>query len=390
MLVAMVVSFALTFGIVLPLATVLRRKGRQARLGALSAALSAEAPRELAVPGERRRALAFELKHGEAAVQVYSVPRGNYERMMVALRGPALPRIVLRRETGIDRFGKRLRLNREVQTGDQEFDAKVYIESDERDRVIQQVLASPAVKQAALAILDSGLLTLSMGPAGASARLNRAGAKSVYQVDAAAVRRAVEKLAALAQVLPAVDGAEIRKPGRARGDLMVLISLVGFIVAAVGYYALPLGLTDYASPALPSDQDRVFGGSFVAWLLLIPATWLWVRGHSRSLRNFLTIVLTSIYPMLTLVPEAAFAANAAFDPGPETVVQAMVAKRNSYRTKKARRYLTVTSWHKDAERIALQVSKGTWQRFNEGDPVQLRLRPGTFGWEWVAAFEQKP
>src|SRR5579884_2188817 len=52
------------------------------------------------------------------------------------------PAIVLRRETAIDRFGKRLGLNRELEVGDPVFDAAVYIETDSPEGDVKRTLAA--------------------------------------------------------------------------------------------------------------------------------------------------------------------------------------------------------------------------------------------------------
>jgi hypothetical protein len=69
-----------------------------------------------------------------------------------------LPRIVLRRETDFERFGKRLGLNVELHTGDDRFDAHVYVDSEAPRGDVAAVLADERVRRGALGLLDAGCL----------------------------------------------------------------------------------------------------------------------------------------------------------------------------------------------------------------------------------------
>ncbi len=71
-------------------------------------------------------------------------------------RAGVRPLFVLRRETRLDRLGKRLGLCREIQTGDPVFDARVYVEADAIGGDVRAVLGDPAFRRAVLDLLDAG------------------------------------------------------------------------------------------------------------------------------------------------------------------------------------------------------------------------------------------
>src|SRR5207253_2532663 len=70
--------------------------------------------------------------------------------LVLRLPTAALPRMEFRRERGLDRFGKTVGLNRELQTGNAEFDAAVYIESDASAEAVKPFLDQPQLRAAVL------------------------------------------------------------------------------------------------------------------------------------------------------------------------------------------------------------------------------------------------
>jgi hypothetical protein len=81
-----------------------------------------------------------------------ATPAGHRD-VVVAPRVPRPLEIRLRRETAGDARSKHRGTNREVQTGDAEFDAEVYIDTVAPDEVVLFVLSPPEVRAAARALL---------------------------------------------------------------------------------------------------------------------------------------------------------------------------------------------------------------------------------------------
>src|SRR5688500_7043147 len=71
-------------------------------------------------------------------------------RLTIAGGGPGA---VFRAETGLDALGKRLKVNREVMTGDPAFDPRVYVESAVTDSVLRPLLANAEVRAAIVKIV---------------------------------------------------------------------------------------------------------------------------------------------------------------------------------------------------------------------------------------------
>src|SRR2546426_424464 len=64
--------------------------------------------------------------------------------------------IVLRRERWLDKLGRGLFLNREVQSGDTALDDQIYIETDEEDQLVKRVLEPLEARNALLDAVQHG------------------------------------------------------------------------------------------------------------------------------------------------------------------------------------------------------------------------------------------
>ena len=250
------VIVAVAMGAMLVLALRARTKRHRKGLSAIAADLGAQGPREMLLPGPKHKSLAVGLERGAAKLEVYYRGAGKAERLTVLLREPAQPRLVVRREGAADRLGKRLQLNREVQTGDKTFDAAAYVESDESDRVVQRALGTATVRQCLVALLEAGLQSIEFGPDGVSAVARRAARKG--PTEAATARAVVDKLAALAPALLPIDPSEIRKPGRARGDLLAAASTLAIGLLMAGLRDLPDDLLDHLAPVTREVGPTVY------------------------------------------------------------------------------------------------------------------------------------
>ena len=112
----------------------------------------------------------------------------------------------------MDRFGKLLGVNREVQTGDAEFDRQCYVDSPESDEVVKRLLAPPAVRSGISALLKLGFRV----------QTSTRGLEAYQVVSAYAKLRdfssgeGAQRLLELADVMPPFDGVSPRPPGRDR------------------------------------------------------------------------------------------------------------------------------------------------------------------------------
>lgn len=374
------VTLLLVFGVAYPLAARIRRKRHERLLGELAPRLGAGPPVDVAPPWVKAPTRGLVMPWGGHRAAVFVEEVGRYDYYWVALLGPSLPRIYVRPETGIDRAGKTLGLNREVQTGDFDFDAGVYLETDESDAAVQKALAPPAMRAALRAALTGGYPFVRLGPGMVAARVG-------YKLNGAPgpdeLERALQALIPVAAAAPSVDAAEIRPIAPMRGDRVAALTAVAFLVAITGIYVVPIGYVDYWSPARGSDQTPGALVALAAWLSLFPLSWLWMRGHSRSFRNFLITVLLSVIPVMLLGSELVYLANALLDRGPSTPHEVVISRRRISTGRRTHRYVYAPWWEAPHADVEMEVAASTYRRFHPGDAVVLTSRPGAFGWPWI-------
>jgi hypothetical protein len=381
--VIMLFTFGIVFGVAYPLANRSRRRRREVLLQTLAPALGASAPEDIPTPWTKAplRGLALSWRGHRAALFIQE--EGRYDVAWVALLGPSLPRIYVRPETGRDRAGKTLRLNREVQTGDAEFDASTYLETDESDATVQRALAPAPMRASLRSLLTGGLPFVRLGPDMVATRIG----STLTPPSPESIEQALQGLAGVATAAPRIDPSELRAPTRMRGDLIAQATTVTFLVSIVAVYLLPIGYVDCWSPVWDSDQNTGALASFTAWLTLPVLCWVWMRGHSRSFRNYLTTVLLALLPLMLLGTELLFVGNALLDHGGVTPHEVVISRRRTSSGRRTHRYLFAPSWEPPGAEVRMQVAASTYRRFHPGDAVVLFTRPGALGWPWIERME---
>jgi len=149
--------------------------------------------------------VSFELGGREVISNVRFVSESWVRANLRVKTGP-LPWAIFSAERAVDRFGKLLGVNREVQTGDAEFDRQCYVDSPESDEVVKRLLAPPAVRSGISALLKLGFRV----------QTSTRGLEAYQVVSAYAKLRdfssgeGAQRLLELADVMPPFDGVSPR------------------------------------------------------------------------------------------------------------------------------------------------------------------------------------
>lgn len=219
-------------------------------------------------------------------IEAYPVSR-SYLRINYRLPlDTPLPHIRVRRERGLDRFGKKIHFNREVQTGDAEFDATAYIDSRDRDDDVLAVLGHADTRTTVRELLSLGY-TIEFSARGIEA----------YQIvhdlrptDTETSARAAALLARLARHMPSFHASQL-VPQRdwtrrqAQGVGMATAFLAVFFVGGVA--AMKARVTTIE----PGAQLMAFGIGAAVYFLLMVALAMRLRGRSDALGNFILAAL---------------------------------------------------------------------------------------------------
>ena len=181
-------------------------------------------------------------------------------------------RIVARREQWLDRLGKRLRINREVQTGDPRVDRTVYFETDVADATLRNLFADQRARDVLLELLSGVAETVLVAPAPEEAMLRtqmgmgvRADSKDARPQDPRLVAEIASRT--LAVEIPAGRFGDVASIARAAEALVRFGALLSETTGPAGPYGRG-GLV-----ALPPAARTRFGRG-IAVAAIAVATWV--------------------------------------------------------------------------------------------------------------------
>ncbi len=287
------------------------------------------------------------------------------------------PWVLLRRENWADRLGKRLRINREVQTGDAAFDDAVYLESDASDADVARVLGAPEVRRRILQLFAQGCQQVSINDGGPRLAVTRDPQASL---DASAVRATCQDCSIIAAGLPSFRGAASRPPRWVSGPVAMVASAVaafgGFVAASSAY-------EDY----YPLGSEAIWAGVMVglgAWLVTMPLVGALVRGRSGSFRVFAACFFLLLIALPLAGVGLAIGLNGKLDDAAATEQRARVTSRSSKKLKSGTSYyVQVEGWQDAHAPVIVPVSSEVYASVREGEDVVVRIGRGRFGWEWL-------
>jgi hypothetical protein len=285
------------------------------------------------------------------------------------------PYLILRGETSFDRFGKRHHLTREIELGDKDFDAAVFIESESREDVIRKTLANSALRQAMRELIADKQRVV-LDPKGLRAERPI----SPKKPEEFEVERTIERLGVIAAGLP------VFKAGRADKQPW-LFEVVLIIALAVGAIGVAVLTAQFAGPLGNEALIAGFGGGFLLWLLVSLGAVSLLRGHANSLRR---ICMFAGFALI-LIPWGTYEtlcwANRAWDTSPGTGHATKIVRAWTTQPKgKIYYHLEVTAWRPGELVLPLGVSATFAEKATVGRGIIVTTHQGRFGWEWIESF----
>jgi hypothetical protein len=278
----------------------------------------------------------------------------------------------LRTETPLDGSAKRSGINVEVQTGDPEFDRRVYIESAAPDHAVRAALASPLVRRAVLELLasSSGLDFDHDGihmTAGGSTAL-----------EVARVRVALTALDRMAQALPAfAESDRAARPFPLTAVLVNMTILDALLSAGAVVVHQQYPPVHDLTPALLGLGAGAFLWAAAAFLVYVR-----LRGRSTSLRNIAITCFFLIPLCLSAGLAAVYWINGLTDGSRATTrkVRVVSCEEDSESHTAA---ITVT-WGKGG---TAELKRSSCSGAAPGTELKVTTRPGGLGFMWVVEIE---
>jgi hypothetical protein len=284
--------------------------------------------------------------------------------------------VLLRRETRRDRWGKRLGLNVEPQTGDPGFDERVYLETATPEREVRRLFASPALRAAVLAALE----VFPMLVVGAEAGLV-VGARSTSSDAELDVFTQRARVPALARVLRALPPELSLASREVPGGSTLFVSLVGMgavVLFAVGMVSLDRSRTISNALVVPA-----LVGLGLVWSVAFLVLRGLVRGRPDGLRLFLLLALAGGPALASLLVGLASLANERLDRHAPTPYQVRVARFDPPRGK-SKGTLVVAGLPREAGGRGDETSlPARLMAAPYCVRLELRVAPGWLGRPWI-------
>lgn len=286
-----------------------------------------------------------------------------------------LPGVIFRRERPTDRRGKSLGLNAEIQTGDRAFDDAVYIEHDGDRAAVSDLVGRVEVRAAIAAAVDEAT-NLALQHEGNALELHWA--RTHAPIDDAAMRSAVQRLAAVAEALPPIRDASARPR---KSPYVGLFSTMFVMISPLGGFALRI----FARDVEPLDASFYAIAWIVVALVLavvLVRAWKRARGLARGLARLYWTTITALLLVPPFVAPALAFANAWGVDDARTVEVTDVVVDDSW-SKKGGRSCWVRLRPGDGFGEKARLDCAVFDASPRRDEAWLQVGQGRFGWEWV-------
>ena len=296
---------------------------------------------------------------------------------------PELPVMRLRQENDRDRLGKILRLNREVQTGDARFDARIYVECDAARGAGSAVLASPEVRQGVTGLLALGYREVCLRRY--QSTLVAYWTLGMQEFTTDTVDQTIRRLASIGDNLPAFRKTPTSTPMST--GLWVVIATCVLAAAMFWFFAIadrnwrPIGNgLDFMTIQL----------AFLLLLLHTAAVWVVLRGHSLALRH-LSLSFFAGVCMVSMASRGALVLyNGSGDPNITTHERVLDHKRMVKNDNSTRHYFYFPSVPGVADSsIRLKVSSSRYSAASKGDTFLVTVGAGNLGTPWLLELERR-
>jgi hypothetical protein len=302
----------------------------------------------------------------------------------VSVECPSTGDFKITRETGFDRFFKRLGICVELETNDREFDdaffittntvgfTREYFRKSDKRRLVTEVFAKGFNE-----LMHDGkkiVTTWKAFPRGVTMEI-----KTVEEI--------VAVLGQLAGDIPNIYEQESAENIGWKQRRFFAFAAPGFLLAA-GIAGLIVGLTIFS----PLDEGKVILDSLKYSIpLLLLFLWFSVqllRGRSSSHRELMGVFALSLFGFIAAGMGGEITLNGWLDKSKPVVHEVKVMDKYSTRSKNSRSYhVVLESWRKGRYSEKLSVGRGYYDYLVPGQSTMvITTRAGKFGFEWLVEY----
>jgi hypothetical protein len=289
--------------------------------------------------------------------------------------------VLLRRETRFDRIGKALLVNREAQTGDEEFDETVYVETDAPRELVERLLGHREVRGRVRGWLEDGWTNVrfhdSLDPIALIST-----PVTAQHLSATKMEDAFQQIEELVPLIPKVEHAHLRRPSWTLATALMIgsgiVSLVGWVLALIA--------SSYWPPIESGPYGVLVGIGFLLWVGAVPLLGLLLRGRSDSFRKLSYAACLLGIGLPPLVVGLALSINGSLDESAEQTQVVAVQDLWTTSGKSTSYHIRTDPLDPGGKPPSFSISHSNYQRFRATGGATghatITYHPGRLGWAW--------
>lgn len=291
--------------------------------------------------------------------------------------------ILFRAENNYDRFGKRLKINREFQTHDARFDELIYIESDAPDRLIELTLQDPTLREQIIQCIERGFHSVHLYELDALIKLRQAPPdRRMFEPDQ--LQLAINTMDALARRLPYVS---VMEQGKAPTSYNGFVWALALVASFLSLFAFAF-LKRHHIPLTDDLANASMLAALIGWFGLIPVVILVLRGRSTSLRDTIMWMGLLVFSLPLWTFLLTRETNALLDLDPPQEIAARV--ESTWRSGKNNTECNVkfSPDHRYAP-FSVNIRCKDYLRLHHGAPVTLLIGQGALKEPWLKGWQPR-
>jgi hypothetical protein len=288
------------------------------------------------------------------------------------------------KESGFDRFFKRMGITTEIQVNDADFDDTYYI-SAENTKFAEDYFASQEKREAVMAVFEKDFNSLRHD--GKTMTAMRTPAKFDPPIEETDIQEVASRLADLTRDIPesAHDGFLYEQPGwKAKRAMAFTLSI---LTGVIGLPALIFGLINYEPLDTFSAIIHSFIFSMPLLLVFLLLSVMLLKGRSSSHKELMIVLIISLicFP-LGGMGTVVFVNGWMDDSKPTSYGVPVIGKYISRSKDSMTYYVTVQSWREGRQTEDISVSYGEYQEATPNkNELIVTTKPGYLGFEWVVS-----
>lgn len=313
----------------------------------------------------------------------YGIAFSQYKQtitLRIAVSTGPQPDVELRKESGTDRFGKKIGLNYELQTGDALFDSYIFVVCGRDTALLKRMLEPAPVRKGALFVLQSANFD--------TIEFNKDGFTTTkvlgtsFSLSATQFEELFAALEMMEQDLPSFAEHEIRRSGiKPLSRVVIALGVMG----VAGIVMLIAGNTNYQ----PLDNALYFaaiGLGLGAWFISLVVMGRLLRAKPDAFRAWLTWCFVGLGVLPLLAVGSILVLNGSQDKSAPVVHTAPILNMRTTRHKNSTSYyMQLKSWRPGESSVEIKVPGSYYSNHTLSKTANVTTKSGWLGWEWVAS-----